>query len=115
MRQVMMMAISFFAAYGVIRFLAESIFLLRSRKGNKPVCLHRVLGLSNAEEEAEGILRSMLWEGRDEELIVLDFDSSDETEEILNRLKREYPQIRVMHPLVYASYIRGLYEESKMK
>ena len=108
MTGVLIVVFSFFAAYGMVQMFTGALFRFRIRKGQKPVCCHRVLGLHNAAEFAEGLVRSMLWENDKEELIVLDFDSEDDTNEILRRLSLQDARLRVMHPYEYAGYITGL-------
>lgn len=105
---ILVVVVSFFAAYGLVQMIARGVFHLRTAKGKKPVCLHRVLGVKDAEDSVEGILRCMLLEDRPEEIIVLDFDSNDETVEILRRLRSIYPFLRIMYPEEYAEYIRSL-------
>lgn len=105
---ILMIILSFFAAYGIMQMIATTVFYLRTAKDKKPVCLHQVLGVKNAEDSVEGILRCMLLNDHPEEVIVVDFYSEDETAEILRRLHATYPFLRVMYPEEYAEYIRNL-------
>lgn len=105
---IFVVILSFFAAYGLVQMIAGGVFHLRTAKNKKPVCLHRVFGVKDAQDSVEGILRCMLLEDRPEEIIVLDFDSKDETVEILSRLRSIYPFLRVMYPEEYAEYILSL-------
>lgn len=105
---ILVVVVSFFAAYGLVQMIAYGIFHRRIAKEKAPVCLHRVLGVQNAEDSVEGILRCMILSDTPEEIIVLDFDSTDETAEILRRLRSIYPFLRIMNPEEYIAYIRSL-------
>ena len=108
MMGVLIVIVSFFAAYGLVQMIAKGVLSVRARKGKPPVCLHRVLGVQNAEENVEGLLRSLTWEDSPEEIIVLDYGSTDETAEILHRMRLMYPCFRIMQPEEYAVYIQSL-------
>ncbi len=104
----MMILFSFFAAYGIVQMIYQSIFSYRTKHGETAACLHTVVGLKDAEEGAEGLLRTLIWQEQFGELIVLDFGSEDDTGEILKNMELKYPSIHVMHPEEYISYLRAV-------
>lgn len=108
MGMVFAVILSFFAVYGALQLLAKGLFCSRSKCGGSPALVHRVIGLQNCQDSAEGIVRSLAWEDIREELILLDLGSRDETGEILRRLEAEYDFIHVMTPPEYRDYMTQL-------
>ncbi len=100
--------VSFFAVYGMVQIIVKGVYYSRSRKSTAPICMHRMLGLKNAEDSAEGLIRSLAWTDVTEDMIVIDFGSTDETGEILRRLCMQYPALQVVKPDEYIAYIESL-------
>ncbi len=113
MMYAVMILVSFFAAYGMVQLIFHWVFSYRTQNGKNPVCCHMVLGLYNAEDSAEALLRTLTWEERMDEIIILDFGSEDDTSGILSRLSLKYPGLHVMHPEEYVSYLRCLEERCR--
>ncbi len=105
---IWIVVISFFAAYGIVQMIVKGVFLSRTGKGKTPVCIHRVVGLKDAEDSAEGLLRSLVWADGTDDIMVIDFGSKDETAEVIRRLCLKYPQIRMVKPEEYIAYMESL-------
>ena len=101
---------SFFAAYGIVQMIVKGVYLSRTEKGKPPDCMHRVVGLKDAEDSVEGLLRSLTWVDATEDIIIIDYGSTDETGEILRRLCMQYPCLRVVKPEEYIAYMESLKE-----
>ena len=100
--------VSLFAVYGMVQIIVKGVYYSRSRKSTAPICMQRMIGLKNAEDSAEGLIRSLAWTDVTEDMIVIDFGSTDETGEILRRLCMQYPAMRVVKPDEYIAYIESL-------
>jgi len=67
----------------------------------KPNGVYMILAFKNQEDKAEGIIRTFLFRyiyGKDdilENIIITDLDSSDNTKEVLKKLKTDYEQIEI--------------------
>lgn len=110
METVMIMILAFFAIYGMVQMVARGLFSIRTQEKHQLLCDHRVIGVRNCADSLEGMVRSLVWEDLREELILLDFGSSDETGEILCRLEAEYEFLHVMTPKEYIRYLSDLAE-----
>lgn len=110
MLEVWMVVLSFLAAYGVVQMILKAVSASRANRGTPPICRHRVVGVKDAEDSVEGLLRSLLWENGEEEFVVIDFGSADETPEILLRLSEQYPNLHIAEPREYIAYLEQLKE-----
>ncbi len=104
----MAIVLSFFAVYGILQLIAKGLFSSRSRCGECPIYVHRVIGVKNCEDAIEGMLRTLVWEDIREDLIVIDLGSTDETGEIIRRMEIEYDFLHIMTLEEYQEYMRGL-------
>ncbi|OFW80751.1 MAG: hypothetical protein A2201_09930 [Alicyclobacillus sp. RIFOXYA1_FULL_53_8] len=76
------------AVYGALTIVRESVQRLRSRQQSYPVTL--VLVVENGETQIEGVLRTLLLRvamvSRTHRIVVLDLNSTDDTEFIIRNL-----------------------------
>ncbi len=105
MEAVVIVVLSFFAAYGIVQLVVKGMLSLRLRESREDVLTYRVLALKDCEDTVEGLIRSIAWEDIRENLIVLDLGSTDETREILQRLEREFDFLCVMTTAEYQVYL----------
>lgn len=88
------------ALYGLIE-IAKTIINIFTKINVRANGVYMVLLMKNQEERAEGIIRSFLFRyiyGKDdilENIIIADLNSSDNTKEVLKKLKTDYEQIEV--------------------
>jgi len=76
------------AVYGALTIVRQSVQRLRSRQQSYPVTW--ILVVENAEVQIEGVLRTLLLRvslvSRDHRIVVLDLNSTDDTEFIIRNL-----------------------------
>ena len=88
------------AIYGLIEIIKE-IIRIYTFTNLKSDGIYIIVAVKNVENKIEGFLRSFLFRiiyGKEEnikEVIVVDLDSIDNTKNILNRLNKEYKDIKV--------------------
>lgn len=88
------------AIYGLIEIIKE-IIRIYTYTNLKSDGIYIIVAVKNQENKIEGFLRSFLFRiiyGKEEnikDIIVADLDSNDETPNILNRLNKEYKDIKV--------------------
>ncbi len=104
MEAVVVVILSFFAAYGIVQLVTKGMLSFRLRECEEDVLTYRVLALQDCADTVEGLIRSIAWEDIREDLIVLDLGSTDETGEILRRLEQEFSFLYVMTPEEYRVY-----------
>ncbi len=97
-----------FAAYGLLRFVMKLLSLCDKRKGTQPVYAHRVLAVRDCADSLEGLVRSLVWSDLNEEVFVVNLGLDAETKLILQKLKIEYPFLRIMTPQQYIEYIQSM-------
>ncbi len=104
METIVIVVLSFFAAYGIVQLLVKGMLSMKLRENAEDVLTYRVITLKNCEDTAEGLIRSLAWEDIREDVIVIDLDSTDETPEILRRLELEFDFLQVMTSADYRKY-----------
>lgn len=88
------------ALYGLIEII-KTIVTVFTYTNLKSDGIYMIVAVKNQEERIEGFLRSILFRiiyGKEEEvknIIIADLDSTDRTEEILEKLQEEYDCINV--------------------
>lgn len=88
------------AIYGLIEIIKE-IIRIYTYTNLKSDGIYIIVAVKNQEDKIEGFLRSFLFRiiyGKEEnikDVIVADLDSKDDTKIILNRLNKEYKDIKV--------------------
>ncbi len=92
----------FFAAFGVVQFF--DILIKDKAKANSKIM--SVIPLHNNEEEAEGLIRSAFL--NHDKIIAVDYGSFDNTVEILNSLKDEFPGLYVLTQEEFIEYLKDL-------
>lgn len=89
-----------FAIYGFIEVLKTIYFSFAHTRSEG---IYLILAVKNQEEKIEGFLRSILFRfiyGKEENIdniIVTDLGSTDDTLEILNKIKKDYEIIEVLN------------------
>lgn len=89
-----------FAIYGLFEIIKNIIYIctytnLRSEG------IYLILAVKNQENKIEGLIRTILFRilyGKEEnikDIIIADLDSSDNTMDILEKLQKEYSQIKI--------------------
>ncbi|MBO5364428.1 MAG: hypothetical protein J6A56_03070 [Clostridia bacterium] len=104
METVVIVILSFFAAYGIVQLVVKGMLSIRLRECEEDILSYRMIALQNCEDRVEGLIRSIAWEDIRDDLIVVDLGSTDETPEILERLGREFTFLSVMNPEEYREY-----------
>ena len=91
-----------FAMYGFIEIIKTIYYsFMHCKSRNEGIYL--ILAVKNQEGKIEGFLRSILFRfiyGKEENIdniIVTDLDSTDDTLEILNKIKKDYEIIEVLN------------------
>ena len=88
------------AIYGLIEIVKE-IIRIYTYTNLKSDGIYIIVAVKNQENRIEGFLRSFLFRiiyGKEEnikDIIIADLDSKDDTKNILNRLNKEYKDIKV--------------------
>lgn len=89
-----------FALYGCIEII-KTIFYAFSKLNFKSDGIYLIIATKNQEEKIEGFIRSILFRllyGKEDyisEVIVTDLDSTDKTMEILEKMQKDYDEIKV--------------------
>ena len=89
-----------FAIYGLIEIIKEIIRIF-TYTNLKSEGIYIIVAVKNVENKIEGFLRSFLFRviyGKEEnikKIIIADLNSNDKTKEIINRLNKEYKEIKV--------------------
>lgn len=87
------------ALYGLFEIIKNIIYMCTYTK-LKPEGIYIIIAAKNQENSIEGFLRTILFRiiyGKEEnikEIMVTDLDSTDNTMDILNRLSKEYDNIK---------------------
>ena len=88
------------AIYGLIEIVKE-IIRIYTYTNLKSDGIYIIVAVKNQENKIEGFLRSFLFRiiyGKEEnikDIIIADLDSKDDTKNILNRLNKEYKDIKI--------------------
>lgn len=100
---VLVICLSFFAAFGIVQMITRMICSSRRRKCDNALS-YRVLVVQDCQDSVEGMVRAIGWEDDMDDLIVVDLGSTDETPKILEKLERELDFLWVMTPEEYRDY-----------
>lgn len=89
------------ALYGLFEIIKNVIYICTYTKLNSDG-IYFIIAVKNQEEKIEGFLRNILFRiiyGKEEidNIIVLDLNSEDETEKIIENLSKEYEQIKILN------------------
>lgn len=89
------------ALYGLFEIIKNIIYICTYTKLNSDG-IYFIIAVKNQEEKIEGFLRNILFRiiyGKEEidNIIVLDLNSEDETEKIIENLSKEYEQIKILN------------------
>ena len=91
------------ALYGLFEIIRTIMIYFSTYKGKKSKGIYIIIAVRNEEENIEGFIRSMVFKilyGKDEsikQIIVLDLNSEDKTQEILQKLSDDYECINYMN------------------
>lgn len=107
MENVWVILLSFFAAFGIVQMVAVGICSARKRRCDDALS-YRVLVLKDCQDSVEGLVRAIGWENANDDLIVVDLGSADETPKILEKLERELGFLWVMNQAEFEEYNRAI-------
>ena len=88
-----------FALYGLFEFIKQ-IILMFTYTNIKKDGIYIIIAVKNQEEKIEGFLRSIIFKilyGKEEyinDIIITDLDSTDNTQEIINKMSVEYDYVK---------------------
>ena len=88
-----------FALYGLFEFIKQ-IILMFTYTNIKKDGIYIIIAVKNQEEKIEGFLRSIIFKilyGKEEyinDLIITDLDSTDNTQEIINKMSVECDYVK---------------------
>ena len=88
-----------FALYGLFEFIKQ-IILMFTYTNIKKDGIYIIIAVKNQEEKIEGFLRSIIFKilyGKEEyinDIMITDLDSTDNTQEIINKMSVEYDYVK---------------------
>lgn len=104
-----------FAIYGFLCFLFQLFNSFSLRKKYRRGDCYIILAAKNQQDMIESMLRHLIFraglEGRDElltNIMLIDANSSDDTQRIMKRLAREYRFVKVIKPTEIQSFVEEL-------
>lgn len=97
----------FFGIYGFIHMVMHGIAAFRTERCTKNIIEHRIILVHNGAEHIEGLVRSMAHQELPEDIIAVNFGSTDDTPTILKYLEEEYSFLTVMTEYEYLEYLRN--------
>ena len=89
-----------FALYGLFEII-KTIINIYTYTNLKSDGIYLIIAVKNQENKIEGFLRSFLFRviyGKEEfikDIIIVDLDSNDETQVILEKLQKEYEELKI--------------------
>ena len=110
-RTFIMTVLCIFAVYGAVRLvISAAVRLFRCNMPEK-IMLHTVLFLKNSQEDAEALIRSLVWEkalysSLAEDIVAVDLGSTDDTMRILKKLDKEYETVHAMKIGEYTEFVK---------
>ena len=90
-----------FALYGLFEILKNIVYICSCTK-LKSNGIYFIIAVKNQENNIEGFLRNLMFKiiyGKEEinNIIVVDLNSHDDTKKIVEKLQKEYEQIKILN------------------
>lgn len=101
MESIVTISIWVFALYGLFEIIKNIIYICSYTK-LRSNGIYFIIAVKNQANNIEGFLRSLMFKiiyGKEEirNIIVVDLNSQDETKKIIEKLQKEYEQIKILN------------------
>lgn len=83
--QIVLCLMAIFSVIGLI-YILESIFCSCDRQGDPYI----IIGVKDRQDSIEGQIRTIMKQHPKSEIMIIDYDSSDDTKTIIEKLKKDY-------------------------